>query len=374
MNIFYSWQSDYNSKTNRYFIEDCIKNAIKNVNKNLELEVTLDRDTKGEIGTPDIADVIFKKIDKSALFIADISITSRSDNSKSYPNSNVLIELGYAAAKLGWENIICIYNSSCGVGVENLPFDIRSRRILVYNLEMDGNKAEARSNLVSTLEKVLSEYDMKKLLLKNRIKKRFTNEDLDIVNIAITEGEYWEFELFAKLLSIRLDNLDEKYNRLMNGLYVYEKINCSNQEFFDKSLNFHSNNIYMLQILDKIINKEIVSSIGEPGESGDQISIINLIDNLREVLDQVIETEVKIHQLNIENEVLLRLRSCMLGMYENFSLPLRQLISQFEKVYLGYYKENEMLSISLKFESPASYDQIHNILEEIRMNPYILKE
>ena len=33
VSIFYSWQSDLPSKTNRNFIEDAIKKALKSINK-----------------------------------------------------------------------------------------------------------------------------------------------------------------------------------------------------------------------------------------------------------------------------------------------------------------------------------------------------
>ena len=62
--IFYSWQSDLTSKYNRSFIEDCLKKAIKDLSKEIELNIVIYRDTKGLRGTPDIISSIFEKIDK----------------------------------------------------------------------------------------------------------------------------------------------------------------------------------------------------------------------------------------------------------------------------------------------------------------------
>lgn len=52
MKIFYSWQSDLESKYNRNFIKDCLERAIKALNKELLLNeaVRLDQDTKGSQG------------------------------------------------------------------------------------------------------------------------------------------------------------------------------------------------------------------------------------------------------------------------------------------------------------------------------------
>jgi hypothetical protein len=133
--IFYSWQSDLPNSTNRGFIEESIKKAIKSLNQtqNYTIEFNLDRDTLNEAGTPDIAYTIFKKIEKTNIFIADISIINSSCVCRKNPNPNVLLELGYAAKTLGWERIICIFNKNFGK-VEDLPFDLKLRRPIIYSL------------------------------------------------------------------------------------------------------------------------------------------------------------------------------------------------------------------------------------------------
>lgn len=62
-NIFYSWQSDLPNNENRGFIESCIVASIKELSKTNEfqLDLNLDRDTKNELGTPDIVNTIFQR-------------------------------------------------------------------------------------------------------------------------------------------------------------------------------------------------------------------------------------------------------------------------------------------------------------------------
>ncbi|WP_025695356.1 hypothetical protein [Paenibacillus durus] len=74
--VFYSWQSDLPNNTNRGFLETCITGALKelNISDLYDIEFSIDKDTKDEAGTPHIAETIFSKIDKSKLFIADVSI------------------------------------------------------------------------------------------------------------------------------------------------------------------------------------------------------------------------------------------------------------------------------------------------------------
>ena len=151
MKIFYSWQSDLPNKENRNFIQDCIERVVKKY-KNV-IAIDADRDTKNATGAPDITTTIFEKINDSDLFIADITIINKSKlgffqgKYKPTPNPNVLIELGYAACALGWDRIICVYNTDYSK-LEALPFDLRQHRITAYSLK-GKNKSEERQGLVN---------------------------------------------------------------------------------------------------------------------------------------------------------------------------------------------------------------------------------
>lgn len=133
--IFYSWQSDSDSSTNKILIRDAVKQAIKSYKKEkCDLDLRVDSDTQGLTGTPDIIAEIFKKIDSCSVFVADISIINPNDkNTRKTCNPNVLLELGYAAKRLGWNRVICVFNSHFGK-VEDLPFDLRGRKPFIYDI------------------------------------------------------------------------------------------------------------------------------------------------------------------------------------------------------------------------------------------------
>jgi hypothetical protein len=107
LTIFYSWQSDLPNRTNRSFIERALEKAIGTVAETLEVveaereELVLDKDTKGILGIPPIADVIFEKISKAAVFVPDLTFVGKSSNGRLIPNPNVLIEYGWALKVLG---------------------------------------------------------------------------------------------------------------------------------------------------------------------------------------------------------------------------------------------------------------------------------
>jgi hypothetical protein len=165
--VFYSWQSDLKGKSNRNLINNCIEKAIRDLKKNVptdfQLEINLDRDTMNKSGSPSISNTIFDKIDVSDIFIADVtlinnSFLNRTLKSRINPNPNVLIELGYAINKLGWERIICVNNIKFGKN-EMLPFDIRGHRITSYDSLKNNCKDQLKSTFKSAIMSIIKDYE-----------------------------------------------------------------------------------------------------------------------------------------------------------------------------------------------------------------------
>lgn len=158
MKIFYSWQSDLPNSNNRNLIQGSIDKTVKKFSNIIKIEA--DRDTKSKLGSPDITKTIFEKIDESDLFIADITMINKSkykflrDKKRATPNPNVLIELGYAAKTLGWERIICVYNTDYSP-LDSLPFDLRQHRITSYSIKKDG-KSKSKDIIVEILSETIN--------------------------------------------------------------------------------------------------------------------------------------------------------------------------------------------------------------------------
>jgi len=184
--IFYSWQSDLPNNTNWTFIEDSIILATKELKKiqPIPININIDRATREDTGSPDITESIFSKISNSNVFIADISIVNNSDESiRKTPNPNVLVELGYAARTLGWEKIICIYNIDFG-SFDDLPFDLRNRRIMSYSLK-DQVKSDIKKILSNQIKKSITEMQSKGILtdkILDFLKKEIDQEMLMLIS------------------------------------------------------------------------------------------------------------------------------------------------------------------------------------------------
>jgi hypothetical protein len=132
---------------------------LKKLGKDSSTEISpvLDRDTGGMPGTPSISDEIFNKIVFSDVFVADVTLTRRTAEWRIFgftithrsrvrrsPNPNVLLELGFAIAHIGWERIILVQNAEYG-GPDELPFDLRGRRTVTYHLSPDDDDIKSRS-------------------------------------------------------------------------------------------------------------------------------------------------------------------------------------------------------------------------------------
>jgi hypothetical protein len=143
--------------------------------------IEIDHDTKGEPGMADIADTILRKIAESALFVADVTPLVRTKDGKALGNPNVLIEVGWALNKPGFGRSICVFNSAEGWTPEDLPFDIRHRRTMHYNLSEGADKrttetvrkkltkelTEAiRINLGEHIEEIIEATDITKVAAK----------------------------------------------------------------------------------------------------------------------------------------------------------------------------------------------------------------
>jgi hypothetical protein len=148
--IFYAWQSDRAQRTHRYLIRDAAKEAVKRIGADADIEDSprLDHDTQNVSGTPEIAGTIYRKIQDTGIFLADLTFVSSTDalegHKKLLPNPNVTLELGYAARSIGWERIICVMNTAFGPA-EELIFDLRHRRWPIC-YKLDGEDGETIRN------------------------------------------------------------------------------------------------------------------------------------------------------------------------------------------------------------------------------------
>lgn len=172
MKIFYSWQSDLHGPSHRDLIRSALDRAIAAVAADFGLEEAerpkRDEATSGEPGMVDIAATVLRKIEACSAFIADVTPVCAASNGKKLPNANVVFELGYAYAKPGQSAIIAVMNAA-SYRPDDLPFDVRGKRVMTYTLA-EGATQKERDDALRALAKSLA--GALKLILAEAIEVR----------------------------------------------------------------------------------------------------------------------------------------------------------------------------------------------------------
>jgi len=123
--IFYSWQSDTNREWNQKLIQRCLEQAAAIAGNKLGFGngIVVERDTTGVAGLPAIPDTIFERIDSCAVFVGDMTLVGQAwphkkdqkpEELQSFPNANVVLELGYAVRAIGWRRVLGVMNCANG--------------------------------------------------------------------------------------------------------------------------------------------------------------------------------------------------------------------------------------------------------------------
>jgi hypothetical protein len=132
--VFYSWQSDSPSKTNRSAIKKALSTAKGILKKEFPtVQIDIDEATRKTPGSPNVPITILKKIRLSDAFFCDVTTINKAARKvkRKTPNPNVMFELGYAVAHLGWDRIVMLFNKEHGK-TRDLPFDFDRQRIATY--------------------------------------------------------------------------------------------------------------------------------------------------------------------------------------------------------------------------------------------------
>ena len=262
VNIFYSWQSDLPNTKNRNLIESCLKKAIKLIKNEIDevSEISVESDSRNDIGTPDLAESIFSKIERCDILVADISIINASSNSRPSPNPNVLLEVGFAAKAISWSNILCIYNSEFGK-VELLPFDIRTRKPIVYNTS-EGN-TKSKNLLINALKHQIKDIIFNRIIDKKEYLATKHNVDLalqsiliDLCDIVFDRGSADNYN-YDKLLHLSIESLiNILLHKQFLGFFLFRNIEANIDEFiefFNDGLETYFLNEKEKRILAKLV-------------------------------------------------------------------------------------------------------------------------
>lgn len=213
--MFYSWQSDLPDATNRQAIRAATRDAASKIEaeSNVDLNIVIDEATRNEPGSPNIPQTILEKISNSDVFICDITtINGDQSETRKTPNPNVMYELGYAVALLGWGRIILLFNTEFGSFPDDTPFDIDRHRASPYSLKFEADKK-------TTLKKIGPLASLQKIALTAIIKSA-PPKPSEVDNLSPEEKKRKRDVLNLKsvLSTIHFPTLDEHITNLPRSI------------------------------------------------------------------------------------------------------------------------------------------------------------
>lgn len=284
--IFYCWQSDIPGQR-EIIREELLAQAYRLEAEN-NCHVEVDEDTRGVAGMIPIADAVLEKIRNADIFVCDISpvATIYRKNEEGYdipgiekkmPNSNVMLELGYALRSMHSSRIIALVNTQGDKWHDGeMPFDIFDRQYIKFTDKEDLDLSRPLNlsfNFVSKYGRVDENGNTWVGRLKRLFGGNISNEKLR--SIIPSTKESIEDEECKKMLSSRLSlafpGVDtNKYfdSEAVNRL----KVLFDSKEILDKKMfvledgRGYSNPIDHFEVVDKetaLIGQDIllISSI-----------------------------------------------------------------------------------------------------------------
>jgi hypothetical protein len=340
----------------------------------LTLELNLERDTQNAPGTPDIVDTIFQKIKGCHIFVCDITLITSVSENKRCPNPNVLVELGYAASIVGWHNIICVYNEAHG-SVEELPFDLRFRRPLIYNLqEVNINeKSTIKERLIKVLEEAIRQANPESVETRNKIVKEFQNESVKARQLVIDKPKFWEFKLLEELLRTKISEVQKQYQNLERGLTFRRMSRLTTEEFSNWISIMCSDLQNLMKYFTGAVLKELNNCQGEPGVAGNPFEIKFAVDKIVEGCDKLLEWEIELKFFDVPNHFK-EIQKDMLGWTYPIIETFLKLPDELKGVYSRDLSSEKEIHINLKFEASQRFSDAIPKITKLNSQAHILRD
>ncbi len=249
--LFYSWQMDADKACNKDLIRDALLAVVKDPAR-IQDSPRFESGMEMTAGTPEVATVMFEKIQGCSIFVADTTLVGRitstvdgREHMKKCLNPNVAIEMGFAAAHAGWDRIICVMNEAPEFGRrDEQAFDVRNRRFPInYSLSpaeaKDLTRREAAlTRLTKDFRRAIDAVEMNKLRKTSSIRAKLDVRCLKLLDVtakleSFSEPDAETIAQYPPLGNIPLDQFNAAVIRLLelgvlradvqprNRLYAY---------------------------------------------------------------------------------------------------------------------------------------------------------
>lgn len=269
--IFYCWQSDIPGQR-EMIREELLAQAYRLEAEN-DCHVEVDEDTRSVAGMIPIADAVLEKIRNADIFVCDISPVATihrknedgydiPDIEKKMPNSNVMLELGYALRCMHSSRIIALANTQGDKWHDGeMPFDIFDRQYIKFTGKEDLDLSRPLNlsfNFVRKYGRVDENGNKWVGILKRIFGGNISNEKLGIIIPATKESIEDEEckKMFSSRLSMAFPGVDEKYYNASDAINRLKVLFDSteildNRMFVLEDVRGYSNPIDCFEVIEK---------------------------------------------------------------------------------------------------------------------------
>jgi hypothetical protein len=228
--IFFSWQSDIGQDATTRAIRQAVAQAVAAMITKHGSQVVPDEATSNVAGSPYIPGKLAEKIQHSDIFICDVTSIAVSRGGKSLPNPNVTFELGLAAAHLGWERVVMLFNEELAE-FKNLPFDFDRHRISKYKMADSKAAVASRQGALDDLVKravntIIDQNPLRPRDLEGKSEAQ-TRHDRDVVNLR------WFFRHMS------VDLLGKHTREMPDKLNYFASVMCDGLDAIIQSPSFY---------------------------------------------------------------------------------------------------------------------------------------
>lgn len=269
--IFYCWQSDIPGQR-EIIREELLAQAYRLEAEN-DCHVEVDEDIRGVAGMIPIADAVLEKIRNADIFVCDISPVATihrknedgydiPDIEKKMPNSNVMLELGYALRCMHSSRIIALANTRGDKWHDGeMPFDIFNRQYIKFTGKEDLDLSRPLNlsfNFVRKYGRVDENGNKWVGMLKRLFGGGISYEKMGIIIPATKESIEDEEckKMFSSRLSLAFPGVNDKYYNASDAVNRL-KVLFDSKEILDKKMfvleeyGGYSNPIDCFEIIDK---------------------------------------------------------------------------------------------------------------------------
>lgn len=276
-----------------------LQKAKNNIEDDKKINIVIDEATRNTTGSENIIFEIIRKINIANIFVCDISTINKTDSNQNRktPNPNVMYELGYAVAKLGWKRIILILNEEYG-SIKDVPFDIQQHIITKYKIS-ETNATNIKS-VVGTKAKEL-ETKIQNILDIEPEKENLNNDetirqrDINIIEKIMGQVPYTlireQIRIAPDKILIDLPNFFDDFEHILHNNIEYLHDNEMSELFRDlhscwleilqSTCNYHQNNPKSQYAVFDV-------PLGDMPLSDEQDEIWNIIKKLHQDIDHIL--------------------------------------------------------------------------------------